>query len=144
MPRQRIRKRPISDINVVPYIDVMLVLLVIFMITAPLLAQGVKVSLPQAPSEPLEHTVEEPLVVSIDASGRAYLNYGEGQDSPLDDTTLIARVNALLRHRPGTPVLVKGDRSAQYGDVVRVMALLQRAGAPTVGLMTIPPPSTST
>ena len=142
MPRQRIRKRPMSEINVVPYIDVMLVLLVIFMITAPLLAQGVKVDLPRVPSEPLEHTGDEPLVVTVDTSGRAYLNYGEGKDRPIDDGTLVARVNALLRHRPGIPVLVKGDKASEYGDVVRVMALLQRAGAPTVGLMTLPPPST--
>jgi len=141
MPRNRIRKRPMSEINVVPYIDVMLVLLVIFMITAPLLAQGVKVELPQIPSEPMDISGDEPLVVTVNASGLAYLNYGEGQDSPLDDDTLLARVNALLRHRPGLPVLVKGDRSAAYGDVVRVMALLQRAGAPTVGLMTFPPPA---
>ncbi len=141
MPRQRIRKRPMSEINVVPYIDVMLVLLVIFMITAPLLAQGVKVDLPRVPSEPLESTGDEPLVVTIDAAGRAYLNYGATQEKPLDDGTLVIRVNALLRHRPGIPVLVKGDKASEYGDVVRVMSLLQRAGAPTVGLMTLPPPT---
>ena len=131
-----------SEINVVPYIDVMLVLLVIFMITAPLLAQGVKVDLPRVPSEPLDSTADEPLVVTVDAAGRAYLNYGEGQDSPVDESTLVARVNALLRHRPGIAVLVRGDKTSEYGDVVRVMSLLQRAGAPSVGLMTLPPPST--
>ncbi len=140
MAQPRKRHRFMSEINVVPYIDVMLVLLVIFMITAPLLSQGVKVELPQAPSEPLERGAEEPLVVSVDAGGRAYLNYGEGQDSPIGEETLVNRVNALLRHRPGIPVLVKGDREVAYGQVVRVMALLQRAGAPSVGLMTEPEP----
>ncbi len=135
----RRQRRPMSDINVVPYIDVMLVLLVIFMITAPLLSQGVKVELPHAPSEPLERRNEEPLIVSVDRAGRPYLNYGEGQSTPLDAETLVNRVNALLRHRPGIQVLVKGDRNAAYGEVVKVMALLQQAGAPSVGLMTEPP-----
>ncbi|MCP4041010.1 MAG: protein TolR [Gammaproteobacteria bacterium] len=129
-----------AEINVVPYIDVMLVLLVIFMITAPLLSQGVKIELPQAPSEPLDRSAEEPLIVSVDALGRAYINYGDGQESPVDRETLVNRVNALLRHRPGIPVLVKGDRDVAYGRVVKVMALLQRAGAPSVGLMTEPEP----
>ena len=128
-----------SEINVVPYIDVMLVLLVIFMITAPLLAQGVKVDLPQVASEPLQGRVEEPLIVSVDVAGNAFLNYGEGKDSPIDAETLVNRVNALLRRNPGLSVLVKGDKDAAYGDVVRIMALLQSAGTPSVGLITIPP-----
>jgi biopolymer transport protein TolR len=127
-----------SEINVVPYIDVMLVLLVIFMVTAPLLTQGVKVDLPQAPAAALERQSEDPLIVSVDAGGLIYLNYGEDQGSPVDPATLVNRVSALLRHKPGLPVLVKGDRDAAYGSVVRVMALLQGAGAPTVGLMTEP------
>jgi len=131
-----------SEINVVPYIDVMLVLLVIFMVTAPLLAQGVKVELPQVASEPLQGNTDEPLIVSVDAAGRAYLNYGEGENAPLDGETLVTRVGALLRHRPGVEVLVKGDRSVSYGDVIRVMALLQRAGAPSIGLITLPPEPT--
>ena len=134
------RRKPIAEINVVPYIDVMLVLLVIFMITAPLLSQGVKVELPQAPSEPLPGSGDEPLIVSVDRDGNAYVNYGEGRDEPLGAGELTARVSALLRHRPGLGVFVKGDRLADYGDVVAVMALLQRAGAPSVGLMTEPPP----
>ncbi len=138
-PQRYRRRRPMSDINVVPYIDVMLVLLVIFMVTAPLLSQGVKVDLPQAPAAPLDRQSEEPLIVSVDAQGRTYVNYGEGQDRPIDRDTLVNRVGALLRHKPGLPVLVKGDRDAAYGSVVRVMALLQQAGAPTVGLMTEPP-----
>ncbi len=139
MPRHRVRKRPMSEINVVPYIDVMLVLLVIFMITAPLLAQGVKVDLPQVASEPLQGRVEEPLIVSVDEAGSAYLNYGDSKDKPLDAETLVNRVNALLRRHPGLQVLVKGDREAAYGDVVRVMALLQSAGTTSIGLITVPP-----
>ena len=122
----------------VPYIDVMLVLLIIFMITAPLLSQGVKVDLPQAAAEPLERNDTEPLVVSIDAAGAYYLNYGEDQDQSLEPNVLLARVSALVRHRPGLPVLVRGDREVPYGDVVLIMSLLQRAGVPSVGLMTEP------
>jgi len=140
--RNRIRRnRPMSEINVVPYIDVMLVLLVIFMITAPLLTQGVKVDLPQAPAEVLDRGEQEPLVVSVDAAGRFYLNYGEDQDQPLEAQRLLTRVGALLRHRPGVPVVVRGDRNVAYGEVVGLMALLQRAGVPSVGLMTEQPAS---
>ena len=135
---RRQRRKPIAEINVVPYIDVMLVLLVIFMITAPLLSQGVKVDLPQAAAEPLERSDTEPLVVSIDAAGAYYLNYGEDQDQSLEPNVLLARVSALVRHRPGLPVLVRGDRDVPYGDVLLIMSLLQRAGVPSVGLMTKP------
>ena len=139
MARVRSRKTPIYEINVVPYIDVMLVLLVIFMITAPLLTQGVKVDLPQADAEVIDANTPDPLVVSINAKGEYYLNYGEDQDSPISAQQLVTRVGALLRHRPGIPVLVKGDRMVPYGDVVIAMALLQKAGAPGVGLMTESP-----
>ena len=135
MPR-KYRRRPISEINVVPYIDVMLVLLVIFMITAPLLSQGVKVDLPQAASEPLDRSEAEPLVVTIDRDGSYYLNYGDDQEKPLEPRVLLARVGALIRRRPGLPVLVRGDRDVPYGEVVLAMSLLQRAGVPSVGLMT--------
>ncbi len=141
MAHQRIRKRPISEINVVPYIDVMLVLLVIFMITAPLLTQGVKVDLPHAEAEVLDANAPEPLVVSVTENGDYYVNYGDNQDAPVAPEVLAARVGALLRHRPGIPVVVKGDRNVAYGDVVIVMALLQKAGAPSIGLMTEPPDS---
>jgi biopolymer transport protein TolR len=130
-----------AEINVVPYIDVMLVLLVIFMITAPLLNQGVKIELPQAPAKPLENQNQDPLIVDVDSKGRFYLNYGENQDRPLDSKTLVNRVNAVLRYRPGVVVLVRGDRAAAYGDVVIAMALLQKAGVDDVGLMTDPPES---
>jgi len=139
MARQRIRKRPISEINVVPYIDVMLVLLIIFMITAPLLTQGVKIDLPQAPAKPFDSETQEPLVVTVDVDGNLYLDYGEDRDSPIADAALLARVSALLRHRPEIRVMVRGDGAAAYADVIQAMVLLQRAGAPSVGLITEPP-----
>lgn len=137
--RQRIRKRPMSEINVVPYIDVMLVLLVIFMITAPLLSQGVKVALPKVASEPLPPSGTELLIVSVDATGNFYLNYGEGQDKPMALDDLVHRVAAFLRNQPDTPVLVKGDTNVAYGRVMQLMSLLQGAGVPGVGLITEPP-----
>jgi len=128
-----------SEINVVPYIDVMLVLLVIFIITAPLLTQGVKVDLPQADAQPLDVESQEPLVVTIDSTGSYYVNYGENQGSPVEPRVLAARVAALLRHRPGLSVVVRGDENVPYGDVVLLMTILQGAGAPSVGLMTEAP-----
>lgn len=135
----RIRKKPMSDINVVPYIDVMLVLLIIFMITAPLLSQGVKVELPQAPSEPMPAEDREPVVISVDSSGNFYINYGEDQDRPIDPQTLANRVGALLKYQPDIPVYIKGDKNVPYGRVVQAMAMLQRAGVDGVGLVTDPP-----
>jgi biopolymer transport protein TolR len=128
-----------SQINVVPYIDVMLVLLIIFMITAPLLSQGVKVDLPQAPSEPMPASDKEPVIVSIDKSGEFYINYGADQDRPVSAQTLTNRIGALLRYQAGIPVYVKGDAGVPYGKVVLVMALLQSAGVKNVGLVTEPP-----
>ncbi len=139
--RQRIRKRPMSEINVVPYIDVMLVLLVIFMITAPLLSQGVKVDLPQVPSKILQtEQNKEPVIINVDAAGNFFINYGEDQDKPVSAEDLANRVNALLKHNPeGIPVLVGGDTNVPYGRIVGLMALLQSAGVPSVGMITEPP-----
>jgi len=136
---QRISRKPMSDINVVPYIDVMLVLLVIFMITAPLLTQGVNVELPQAASEPIDRKHNEPLIVTVDAEGIYFLNVGEDPKKGVDPDTLVQRVAAVLRHQPETPVLVRGDKNVNYGKVVTAMALLQKAGAPSVGLLTEAP-----
>ena len=133
------RKRPMSEINVVPYIDVMLVLLVIFMITAPLLTQGVKIDLPDAAAEVVEATDAEPLIVSVDSAGRYFINFGGDEAEPVDEATLLNRAAALLRHRPGIQVLVKGDESVEYGAVVVAMAILKEAGAPSVGLLTEQP-----
>jgi biopolymer transport protein TolR len=139
MARQRVRKRPMAEINVVPYIDVMLVMLVIFMITAPLLTQGVKVDLPEAAAEPMDPDQQEPLVVNVDAAGNLYLNIGDAPETPIDGETLVQRVGAVLRRRQDQTVLVRGDRSVNYGAVVSAMVFLQQAGVPHVGLVTEPP-----
>ena len=128
-----------AEINVVPYIDVMLVMLVIFMITAPLLTQGVKVDLPEAAAQPIEEADKEPLVVSVDASGKLYLNVGEAPDTPVDAEGLVQTVAAVLRRQPQKSVLVRGDHAVEYGAVVSAMVLLQQAGVPNVGLVTEPP-----
>ena len=125
-----------SEINVVPYIDVMLVLLVIFMITAPLLTQGVKIDLPDAPAAVVEAAKTEPLIVSVDSAGRYYVNFGGEESEAVDAATLLNRTAALLRYQPGTQVLVKGDESVEYGAVVVAMAILKEAGASSVGLLT--------
>ena len=128
------RKKLMSDINVVPYIDVMLVLLVIFMITAPLLSQGVKVDLPKAAARPVENQDRETLVVTVDRAGQYFLD-----DRRISPEELRKKVAAILRLRPETPVLIRGDRQVDYGQVVKAMTLLQAAGAPSVGLLTEPP-----
>jgi biopolymer transport protein TolR len=139
--KQRQRRKPMAEINVVPYIDVMLVLLIIFMITAPMLTQGVKVDLPSAAANPVETPDDntEPLVVSIDSDGLYYIAVGDKQDQPVDAQTLATKVQAVLRRNPETPVMVKGDRAANYGQVVTLMVHLQQSGAPSVGLITQQP-----
>jgi biopolymer transport protein TolR len=141
MSRTKNRRRPMSEINVVPYIDVMLVLLVIFMITAPLLTQGVQVELPQADAEPLSSDVDEPLVVSINQSGDLFIDIGENKNQPVDEDTLVERVSAVLKYKPKTPIMVRGDKGVPYGRVVEAMVLLQSGGAPSVGLVTESPES---
>jgi biopolymer transport protein TolR len=134
------RRRPMSEINVVPYIDVMLVLLIIFMVTAPLLTQGVKVDLPQAAAEPVAANDPKtpPLVVSIDRAGQVFLNRGATPEAPLVDAALRAAVAAELERNPSLPVLVKGDRAVPYGRVIETIAALQAAGAARVGFLTEP------
>ena len=128
------RRKPMSEINVVPYIDVMLVLLVIFMITTPLLSQGVKVDLPQAEAKPVESPELETLVVTVDRDGKFYLD-----DKLIEKGPLQKKVNAILAQRPQTPVLIRGYRQVPYGTVVSAMVLLQQSGAKSVGLITEPP-----
>jgi len=128
------KKRLMAEINVVPYIDVMLVLLIIFMITAPLLKQGVEVQLPQANARPVENKDQENLVVTVDKKGNYYLD-----DKPMQPADLAKKVAAMLALRPTMPVLVRGDRDVAYGTVVEAMVLLQSAGAPSVGLLTETP-----
>jgi biopolymer transport protein TolR len=132
-------RRLMGEINVVPYIDVMLVLLIIFMVTAPMLSQGIKVDLPKAAAEPLPPDIE-PLVLSIDAEGGLYLNIGDSQ-APQEADRVLEVVSAALRREPERPVLVKADRTVEYGRVVEGMALLQQAGAQKVGFATESPTS---
>jgi len=137
------RRKPMSEINVVPYIDVMLVLLVIFMITAPLLNLGVEVELPEANAEPLDSQQnEEPLVLTVLKNGDLYLNAGgdlDGTSSGLIDAdTLVVTVSAIVRRNPEIQVLVGGDQAVGYGQVYNAMVLLQKAGVRKVGLMSDP------
>jgi biopolymer transport protein TolR len=138
----RRRRKLMGEINVVPYIDVMLVLLIIFMITAPLLAEGIKVELPKAGARPIPPEMlkdSKPIVLTIDEQGRLYLNYGAKQDEPLEAAAVEAGAAAVLRRAPETTVLVCGDYRVAYGEVVAAMTLLQRAGASKVGFITQPP-----
>ena len=135
MSRNRNKHRPMSEINVVPYIDVMLVLLIIFMVTAPMLMQGVKVELPEANADPVENQDAEPVIVSVNASGQLFLNLGQ-EEQVLSLATIKQRVAAVIRRSPKKPVLVWGDKAVPYGEVVTVMVALQEAGAPSVGLVT--------
>jgi biopolymer transport protein TolR len=139
MRKKRLRRRPMSEINVVPYIDVMLVLLVIFMVTAPLITQGVKVELPQAEAEVISGDASEPVIITVDQFGDLYLDVGENKNQPIDPESLMARLQAVLKYRPETPIMVKGDAGVSYGKVVQAMVLAQAAGAPSVGLITVPP-----
>lgn len=139
MSETRKRRRMMGEINVVPYIDVMLVLLVIFMITAPMLSQGVKVDLPQADSQPIPQEDVEPLVVTVDARGRYFFSLAKKPHAPLASQALLQQVAAVLKKQPQRPVYVKGDRHVAYGKVVELMALIQGAGVATVGLMTESP-----
>jgi biopolymer transport protein TolR len=140
MNSNRRGRRLMGEINVVPYIDVMLVLLIIFMVTAPLLTQGIKVELPKAGAEPLPEDMarEQPLVLSIDKQGRYYINLGKDYEKPVAEPLIVERIAAVLRREPKTPVLVKADRSVPYGKVVTGMVLLQKAGAPQIGFITDP------
>ncbi|MFO1259243.1 MAG: protein TolR [Gammaproteobacteria bacterium] len=130
------RRKLVAEINVVPYIDVMLVLLVIFMVTAPLLQQGVSVDLPDAAATALPEKDKSPIVVSVDDEGSYYLNVSGNPAAPMDPRALKLQVAAELVRDPKRQVLVKGDKNVAYGQVVGAMVLLQQAGAPTVGLVT--------
>ena len=135
--QQRQRRKLASEINVVPYIDVMLVLLIIFMITAPLLTQGVEVQLPDTTAESLA-TPDEPVTLTIDAKGRYFLDIGTETSKPLADDTLVQRIQAAMKGKPETMVLIKGDKSVDYGRVAYAMGLLQEAGANKIGFASEP------
>ena len=134
----RPKRRSMSDINVVPYIDVMLVLLIIFMVTAPLLNQGVEIDLPNAPANPLDADSPEPIVVSVDVAGNIYLNINASPEVSIDAGAMVDRVKAALRQEAKRPVMVRGDANGPYENVVRVLVLLQRANVNSVGLVTDP------
>ncbi|MFI3219690.1 MAG: protein TolR [Methylococcales bacterium] len=135
--RKSRRRKPMAEINVVPYIDVTLVLLIIFMITTPMLQTGVQVELPQAQSAPVEQKEDTPpIVVSIKAQGQYYLKIDNQDDESIQPEAINARVMAVLSSKPTTPVLINADSNVDYGSVVTVMAALKNAGVPSVGLMT--------
>jgi biopolymer transport protein TolR len=133
-------RRLVAEINVVPYIDVMLVLLVIFMITAPLLHTGVEIDLPDAAATPIADSGEaqEPLILSINSKGDWYLNVGEEPDKPLAREEVQRLSSAVLRLNPKRRVLVAGDASINYGEIMQAMVTLQLSGAPEIGLMSDP------
>jgi biopolymer transport protein TolR len=130
------KRRSIAEINVVPYVDVTLVLLVIFMVTAPLITQGVKVDLPTATAKPLPQENEPPVVVTIDAKGSIYLSISAKPNGSITADTLFAEVGAAIVRNPKRQVVVRGDKQVNYDYVVQVMSLLQKAGVSSVGLET--------
>lgn len=139
---QRNMRNPVAEINVVPFIDVMLVLLVIFMITTPLLTQGVKIELPKTEAKALPPDQKEPLIVTVDATGNLYLNIASKPNQPITPRVLSNLVSTQLSQAAAgaeqRPVLVRGDKNANYGKIVEAMVLLQQAGAKSVGLITQP------
>ncbi len=133
----RKRRKLNSEINVVPYIDVMLVLLIIFMVTAPLLNLGVDIQLPQSAAKSIQND-KEPAVISVDETGNYFLTIGATKREPIDADTLVKKISAFVRENPQLPVLVAGDQRADYGKIYQAMVLLQTAGVPKVGLMSQP------
>jgi len=137
MSRRRRKGRKLNaEINVVPYIDVMMVLLVIFMITAPMLTQGVNVDLPQAAADPVDDKDSEPVIVTVDAEQNYYIDVGGNPGDAVDALAVKERVSKILTANPGKMLLVRGDKNVNYDAVVQLMVLLQQAGAESVGLVT--------
>lgn len=138
MARPKPKRKPMAEINVVPYIDVMLVLLIIFMVTAPLLMQGVKVDLPKVDTAPVDAN-DDPLIVSVKKDGSYFINLGEEHEKAVDLKEVGSKVQIVLRRKPQTSVLVWGDADVAYQKVIELMASLQEAGAVSVGLVTESP-----
>lgn len=133
----RKKRRPVAEINVVPYIDVMLVLLIIFMATAPLITHGVKVDLPKMSESDLVDTKDAPpIIASIDAQGRYYVSVGTDPESPMNAIEVAAVIKLKLQQNPETPVMIKGSGKVSYQEVLLLMDFLKNAGVPSVGLMT--------
>ena len=135
--RNRKRRKLKAEINVVPYIDVMLVLMIIFMVTAPLMNLGVDIQLPQSTATAIQNE-KEPVVVSVDQDGNYFLTIGAGQREAIDIDTLVNKISAFVRQNPQVPVLIGGDERVDYGRIYKAMEALQRAGVPKVGLMSQP------
>ena len=135
---KRFTKKKMAEINVVPYIDVMLVLLVIFMVTAPLLTEGYRVQLPEASAKPVEKSKQPPVIVSVDSEGRLYVNLGDNPKKSITAKTLVARVAARRKQYPDIPVLIQGDVKADYGKVINAMSILNDAGIENFSLITKP------
>jgi biopolymer transport protein TolR len=133
-----IKKKLKAEINVVPLIDVMLVLLIVFMIAAPMMTQGIKVELPQAASEPVESKEDDPITVSVKADGTYYIDLAGDAEAPRPLAEIKSIVSKVLKEKPNTPVFVQGDKKVDYGVVVTLMGELKQAGAPSVGLITEP------
>lgn len=133
-----IKKKLKAEINVVPLIDVMLVLLIVFMIAAPMMNQGIKVELPKAAADPVESKEDEPITVSIKKDGSYYIEVGGDPEKPRPLAEIKSIVSKILAEKPNTPVFVQGDKSVEYGAVVALMGDLKTAGAPSVGLITEP------
>ena len=139
MPTAMQKRKLMGEINVVPMIDIMLVLLVVFMITAPLLTQGIEVDLPKANAKPIETPPDhDPLVLSVDADGNFYINAGSAKEEPQSGAEIVRRIGIVLGEKPDTPMFVKADRAVPYGNVVAAMVVLQQAGAQNIGFVTDP------
>jgi biopolymer transport protein TolR len=135
----KVKKKLKAEINVVPLIDVMLVLLIVFMIAAPMMTQGIKVELPQAASEPVESKEDEPITVSVKADGSYYIDLAGDPEKARPLAEIKSIVSKVMAEKPNTPVFVQGDKKVSYGVVVTLMGELKNAGAPSVGLITEPP-----
>jgi len=135
---KRFQKKQMAEINVVPYIDVMLVLLVIFMVTTPMLAEGYKVKLPEASAKPVKKSEIKPVVVSVDSKGRLYVNLGNTPHKSVKAKTLVKEVMAQRKKHPKVLILIKGDVNAGYGKVINAMSILNNAGIENFSLITNP------
>ena len=139
MTSRRRKRKLLSEINVVPYIDVMLVLLVVFMVAAPLMVQGVLVNLPETTSELLPRERSDPLIVSIKEDGVFFLEMESTKNEPLNSQMLSEKVSKILSSNPSLQVVVRGDGEVKYQKVMELMSILQSSGAENVGLITQPP-----
>ena len=132
------KRKLVSDINVVPYIDVMLVLLVVFMVSAPLMVQGILLNLPEASNEPLPREQQDPLIISVDSKGQFYLEIQSSQNEPLALIQLSEKISSILKVKPSLQVVVRGDGQVEYQRIISLMSELQNTGVDNVGLITSP------